>query len=395
MAFCQLFASSSLLVFLRAFDVSPLEMQATKLRRQIAWEAARLMYWREESEYQRAKIKAARKVQIGWVKPSNLPSNAEIRDQVLALARMLEGAQPHQSRLQQMRLRAMWWLQHLSPFHPKLIGSVLTGHIRDGSDIDLHAFSGSIQAVVNRVEEVGTRVEVERKRVIKDGVARTFTHIHVSDIFPIEITVYDLPWLRFRFKSSITGKPIECATTDQLSRLIALDHGTDPNAQRDQLNSIEHPADRWRVYESLLLPLERVEQSRKYHPEGDALYHSLQVYMFALEEMPYDEEFLLAALLHDVGKAIDPVDHVAAGLEALDGFVSERTSWLIAQHMEGHAVVDRTIGSRRRKRLRESPWFDDLVTLAECDAAGRIPGMQVDDLDQALDYIRQIETMFG
>ena len=85
----------------------------------------------------------------------------------------------------------------------------------------------------------------------------------------------------------------------------------------------------------------------------------------------------------------------AAGLEALEGFVSERTSWLIAHHMEGHAVVDRTIGSRRRKRLRESPWFDDLVTLAECDAAGRIPGMQVDDLDQALDYIRQIETMFG
>ena len=370
-------------------------MHATKLRRQIAWEAARLMYWREESEYQRAKIKAARKVQIGWVKPADLPSNAEIRDQILSIARTFEGPQPHLDRLLQMRLRALWWLEHLAPFHPKLIGSVLTGHIRDGSDIDLHAFSGSVQAVLNRVEEVGTNVEVERKRVIRDGVARVFTHIHVADMFPVEITVYELKWLRFRFKSSVTGKPIERATQDELSRLIALEHETTPEIQQEQLSAIEHPADRWRVYESLLLPLERVTQSRKFHPEGDALYHSLQVYTFTLEEMPYDEEFLLAALLHDVGKAIEPGDHVAAGLEALDGFITQRTAWLIEHHMEGQAILDRSIGARRRRRLRESPWFEDLITLAECDRAGRVPGLNVDDVDVALDYIRQIETMFG
>lgn len=353
------------------------------------------MYWREESEYQRAKIKAARKVQIGWVKPADLPSNAEIRDQILSIARMYEGPEPHLDRLLQMRLRALWWLEHLAPFHPKLIGSVLTGHIREGSDIDLHAFSGSIQAVVNRVEEVGTQIEVERKRVVKDGVARTFTHIHVTDMFPIEITVYDYKWLRHRFKSSITGKPIERATHDELSRLIAIEHETAPQQQQDQIRDMENSPDRWRVYESLLLPLEKIQQSPKYHPEGDALYHSLQVYTFALDEMPYDEEFLLAALLHDVGKAIDPTDHVAAGLEALAGFITERTSWLIEHHMEGHAILDRSIGARRRKRLRESPWFEDLVALAECDQAGRVPGMQVDDVDVALDYIRQIETMFG
>lgn len=370
-------------------------MHVTKLRRQIAWEAARLMYWREESEYQRAKIKAARKVQIGWVKPADLPSNAEIRDQILSIARTFEGPQPHQDRLLQMRLRALWWLEHLAPFHPKIIGSVLTGHIRDGSDIDLHAFSGSVQAVVNRVEEVGTQIEVERKRVIKDGVARIFTHIHVADMFPIEITVYELKWLRFRFKSSITGKPIERATHDELSRLIALEHETSPESQRAEIESMEHPADRWRVFESLLLPLERVSQSAKYHPEGDALYHSLQVYTFALEEMPYDEEFLLAALLHDVGKAIDPGDHVAAGLEALEGFITERTAWLIEHHMEGHSIIDHTIGARRRRRLRENPWFEDLITLAECDLAGRVPGLNVDDVDVALDYIQQIDTMFG
>ena len=54
----------------------------SKLRRQIAWEAARLMYQRQESEYFRAKMKAAKRICRGWVKPSDLPGNAEIRDQI-------------------------------------------------------------------------------------------------------------------------------------------------------------------------------------------------------------------------------------------------------------------------------------------------------------------------
>ena len=60
-------------------------MNVSKLRRQIAWEAARLMYQRQESEYYRAKQKAARRLCQGWVKPADLPSNAEIRDEVQSL----------------------------------------------------------------------------------------------------------------------------------------------------------------------------------------------------------------------------------------------------------------------------------------------------------------------
>ena len=71
--------------------------------------------------------------------------------------------------------------------------------------------------------------------------------------------------------------------------------------------------DRFAIYKMRLEPLESVKQNPQYHPEGDALYHSLQVFELARDARPYDEEFLLAALLHDVGKAIDPQDHVAAG----------------------------------------------------------------------------------
>jgi predicted HD phosphohydrolase len=119
------------------------------------------------------------------------------------------------------------------------------------------------------------------------------------------------------------------------------------------------------------------------------------VYGLAKDTMPYDEEFLLAALLHDVGKAIDPGDHVGSGLEALDGFISDRTGWLIGHHMEVHKIADRTIGARRRRRLASHPWYEDLLTLGDCDRGGRVPGAVVEQLEEALDYIEQIEERFG
>ena len=66
-------------------------MTSNKLRREIAFEAARLMYSRQESEYYTAKMKAGRRLCRGWVKPRDLPSNAEIRDAIQSFARIHEG----------------------------------------------------------------------------------------------------------------------------------------------------------------------------------------------------------------------------------------------------------------------------------------------------------------
>ena len=81
----------------------------------------------------------------------------------------------------------------------------------------------------------------------------------------------------------------------------------------EAIDEQEETVDPYQLFRLMLLPLERVKQNPKYHPEGDVLYHSLQVFELAKEVRPYDEEFLLAALLHDIGKGIDPYDHVAAG----------------------------------------------------------------------------------
>lgn len=362
-------------------------MANEKLRRQITYEAARMMYVRQESEYYRAKMKAARRICQGWVKPADLPSNREIRDEIQALARMHEG-QSRTVNLREMRIEALRIMKLLVAFRPRLIGSTMTGHIRQGSDIDIHVFSDSIEAVTGVLDLEGFVYDVERKEVRKHGEERVYTHVHVRDRFPIELTVYAANLAHYVFKSSITGKAIERASIAELEAFLEKEY---PDlAVDDALADAENRVDRFQIYQMLLLPLETVKQDPRWHPEGDALYHSLQVFELAREALPYDEEFQTAALLHDVGKAIDPREHVAAALESLDGYITERTAWLIEHHMEAAALHDGTLGARARRRLEAHEDYDDLMLLCECDRGGRQCGVDVPDVEEALEHLREL-----
>jgi hypothetical protein len=150
--------------------------------------------------------------------------------------------------------------------------------------------------------------------------------------------------------------------------------------------------DRFAVYRLRLAPLEAIKQNPRYHPEGDALYHSLQTFHLAREVRPYDEEFLLAALLHDVGKAVDLQDHAQAGVELLRGAVTERTLWLIGHHMDLLAGRERALSARARREIDASEHLEDLRLLRELDDAARVPGAVVESLEQALDYLRGLES---
>src|SRR5213080_2962627 len=157
-------------------------MSDAKLRHAIALEAARLMYERVESEYFTAKRKAAQRLCRGNVKPGDLPSNAEIREQIQVFARIHEGERRTED-LRAMRLDALHMMRLLRQFRPRLIGSVMTGHVRKGSDIDLHVFSDSVGLFTDLLEQEGYQHDVERKQVVKHGEARVFTHVHVPGRF--------------------------------------------------------------------------------------------------------------------------------------------------------------------------------------------------------------------
>lgn len=365
-------------------------MPDARIRQQIALLAARLMYDRSESEYFTAKRKAARQLGLDYrFKPHDLPSNAEIRDQVQMLASLYEG-DARTTNLRAMRLAALRMMRLLSQFRPRLIGSTLTGHTRQGSDIDVHVFAASESSVAAILEDHGYEFALEHKRVIKHNEERIFTHIHLTDgRFNFELTLYPPDKLNYAFKSSITGKAIERASIAELEQLLQHEY---PGIDLDETtDDVERRIDRFEIYRMLLKPLENVRQNPTWHPEGDALYHSLQVFELARDAAPYDEEFLLAALLHDVGKAIDPHDHTAAGLESLEGAITPRTQFLIAHHMDAHAIHDGTIGHRAKLRLEESPDYEELLLLGELDRAGRQTGVQVCTIDEALDYLRSLD----
>lgn len=363
-------------------------MSDAKLRQAIALEAARLMYERIETEYYTAKRKAAKRLCRGSVKPQDLPSNAEIRDQIQVFARIHEG-EKRTEHLREMRLEALRLMRVLRLFRPRLIGSVMTGHIRKGSDIDIHLFTDSIGMVSDVLEQEGFQFDVERKQVLKHNETRVFTHVHVFDRFNFELTVYPEDKAHYVFKSSITGKAIERASIAELEQFLEQEY---PDLDLEgELAATEEMIDPYQLFRLLLQPLEDVKGSPKYHPEGDVLYHSLQVFELARECRPYDEEFLLAALLHDVGKGIDRYQHVEAALSALEDLITDRTYFLIEHHMNAHDYRTGTIGHRLRRYLESCEDFEDLMLLRELDDQGRVPGAIVGTLDEALEYLRELE----
>jgi predicted HD phosphohydrolase len=133
----------------------------------------------------------------------------------------------------------------------------------------------------------------------------------------------------------------------------------------------------------LLWALDGVPQDPIHHPEGDVLFHSLQVFQHA-QHKSFDPEMWAAALFHDIGKAIQPRDHAAIGADLLDGWVSSRVVWLVRHHMDLLLCPQKT-----RKKLRGTPQMHDLEQLRRWDQAGRDPYAQVIDPDHAIELIAE------
>lgn len=135
------------------------------------------------------------------------------------------------------------------------------------------------------------------------------------------------------------------------------------------------------------MALDGVEQDPLHHPEGDALTHSLQVFDAALEDTD-DGELLAAALLHDVGKAIQNRGHARIGAHLLSGLLPRRSVWLIQHHMDLLYSPGRT-----RRRWRGTTRLAELERLRAWDLAGRDSDALVmtpqDAVDMLLDHLQR------
>jgi hypothetical protein len=173
------------------------------VRAALAQLAAQIMYGEDVKQYFTAKRLAAKRL-LGQVnaksmryRPQDLPSNGEIKQALLELVTEIEGDGRTQ-RLFAMRIVALEAMEALARFNPRLIGSVATGHVRSGSDVDLHVFAWDAADVEAHVRELGWVHETQRVSILKHGKVMEFTHVHIPDAFPIELTVYPPNELRNR-----------------------------------------------------------------------------------------------------------------------------------------------------------------------------------------------------
>lgn len=142
---------------------------------------------------------------------------------------------------------------------------------------------------------------------------------------------------------------------------------------------------------ALVSLLSTVRRDPKAHPEGDALEHALQVFGLVYAERPYDEELLTAALVREVGLALDRDEPIAAGLDALGDLITSRTRWLVESVASARAYVDRELGHRARQRLEVHEDFEAVLLLASAVRRGRVRGAAAPSLDEALGILRDLD----
>lgn len=162
----------------------------------------------------------------------------------------------------------------------------------------------------------------------------------------------------------------------------------------DDLFDDDHEDDEafFAALEVLLEPLAKVRLDSLDHPEGDALYHTLQVFKLGRDLRPYDEDFLLACLLHDIGWAVNPRYPRESALDILAPLVSERVLFLLNQLPAAWQYLR---SGYAPKSLRKSPDFEEAILLARCDRDGRVPGEAVDELSDVIDYLRTLRSENG
>ncbi len=147
------------------------------LKQRVAREAATLLYFGAEKEYKQAKEKAAQTFGVHF-----LPSNLEVALELDKIADENEG-EKRGERLVQMRKEALEMMRLLSRFCPVLIGSVWRGTIKQGSDIDIAAYTDDPEEILKILKARGIIVQKTAWTTVnKRGTTLESFHIYSKTV---------------------------------------------------------------------------------------------------------------------------------------------------------------------------------------------------------------------
>jgi hypothetical protein len=193
--------------------------RADLLRQAVADEAARIMNEQGVDDFLLAKRKAAER--LGVTDASILPRNTEIEAAMMAHHRLFAHDR-HAADLTDLRRAALAAMRLMADFQPRLVGPVLNGSASAHSEINLHLFSETPEAVSLRLDERGVphevlerRVRFERDRAVSYPALR-----FVAGRQTVDAVVFPLDGIRQSPCSTVDGKPMRRASTTEVEDLL-------------------------------------------------------------------------------------------------------------------------------------------------------------------------------
>ena len=125
----------------------------------------------------------------------------------------------------------------------------------------------------------------------------------------------------------------------------------------------------------------------------DQLHHALMTATLARRSGASDEEITIA-LLHDVGKVVNVLNHGAIVAEMLKPYVSDDAYHALKYHQDfqgEHYYHYLGMDKDARKQFEGEPWYDLAVKLVDTwDAEGFDPAFEVDSLESFEPVLRRV-----
>ena len=123
------------------------------------------------------------------------------------------------------------------------------------------------------------------------------------------------------------------------------------------------------------------------------LEHSLQAASRAMRENA-EEEMVVAALLHDIGDEISPLNHSELAASVLKPFVSEKTRWIVEKHglfqtyyYNHHYGKDRNL----RNQFKGHEFYEDTINFCHrWDQASFDPNYDTIPLEEFIPMVGRI-----
>lgn len=194
------------------------QREQNQMRLRLAQKTAQILLESGMRDFQSAKQKAA--LQLGVKDTKNLPSNSEIELALSEYQRLFHSeSQPeHLEKLRKIAIEAM---QFLAGFHPRLVGSVLSGTADVHSIIRLHVFSETVESVgfYFQDKKIPCKLNERRLRITTDRYQSYSTYEFIVDDILIELVVF-LPKNKQTPLSPIDGKPMKRADIIEVELLL-------------------------------------------------------------------------------------------------------------------------------------------------------------------------------